>query len=89
MAAPSNQPLAKHPDQGAAGDSNEERSAGVTTAEPLMDPAALAEGAFLVYILAQLHNGQWTPSVYLSDADLAAIEAEHIGEHFSRYPFLY
>lgn len=54
-----------------------------------MDPAVLTEGAFLVYILAQLHSGQWTPSVYLSDADLAAIEAEHIGEHFSRYPFLY
>jgi|LakMenEpi03Aug12_release.lakeMendotaPanAssembly.Ray.scaffolds.fasta_scaffold2042643_1 hypothetical protein len=89
MDPPSNQPLAKHPDQGATVDSNEERSAVVTAAEPPMDSAALTEGAFLVYILAQLHSGQWTPSVYLSDADLAAIEAEPIGEHFSLYPFLY
>lgn len=89
MDPPSNQPLAKHPDHGVAGDSNEGSSAGVTTAEPVMDSAALTESAFWVYILAQLHSGQWTPSVCLSDADLAAIEAEHIGEDFSRYPFLY
>jgi len=40
-------------------------------------------------ILEQLRSGQWTLSVCLSDADLEAIEAEPIGEHFSRYPFLY
>lgn len=57
--------------------------------ESPIDPANLTEGAFLDYTLAQLHSGQRTPSICLSDADLAAIEAEHIGEHFVRYPFLY
>lgn len=59
------------------------------TAESSVDPASLTEGAFLTYILDQLHSGQRTPSVRLSDADLAAIEAEPIGDYFSRYPFLY
>lgn len=70
-------------------DSSQGSSTVDMTAESSVDPASLTEGAFLAYILDQLHSGQRTPSVRLSAADLAAIEAEPIGDHFSRYPFLY
>lgn len=43
----------------------------------------------MMYILDQLLTGQRQPLVRLTDEDLAAIDAEAIGEHFLRYPFLY
>ena len=60
-----------------------------TEAADAVDLADLSEGEFLAAICVQLASGQRTPTVRLSDADLAAMEAEAIGEHFSRYPFLY
>lgn len=50
---------------------------------------AMSEGEFMEYVLEQLRNGQRQPYSTLTDADLEAIEEEHIGEDFSRYPFLY
>jgi len=49
----------------------------------------LSEGEFLDAVLEQLPSGQQPPYARLTDEDLAAIEDERIGEHFSRYPFLY
>lgn len=70
-------------------DSSQSSSTVDRLAESPIDPASLTEGAFLAYILTQLHRGQRTPSIRISDADVATIEAEPIGDHFSRYPFLY
>jgi len=81
--------LADHPGHDASPDSTQASDPVDAYTEPLIDPAGLSEGAFLDSILEQLRSGQWTLSVCLSDADLEAIEAEPIGEHFSRYPFLY
>ena len=50
---------------------------------------AMSELEFMDHILEQLLTGQYQPLIRLTDADLEAIEAEHIGEHFLRYPFLY
>ena len=50
---------------------------------------AMEEGTYMEYVLEQLRNGQRQPYSTLTDADLEAIEEEHIGEDFSRYPFLY
>jgi hypothetical protein len=41
------------------------------------------------YVLEQLRTGQRQPYSAFTDADLEAIEEEHIGEEFARYPFLY
>ena len=49
----------------------------------------MSELDFMDYILTQLLTGERQPLVSLTDVILAAIEEEHIGEHFSRYPFLY
>lgn len=83
------QPTAEQLGHDAPPDSGQGNSTVEMTAKSPVDAASLTEGAFLTYILAQLHSGQRTPSVRFSDADLAAIEAEPIGDHFSRYPFLY
>jgi len=50
---------------------------------------AMSEGAYMDYVLEQLRSGQRQSYGTLTDADLEAIEAEPIGEHFCRYPFLY
>lgn len=50
---------------------------------------ALSEGEYMDYVLAQIRLGQRQPYSRLTDADLEAMEEEHIGEEFCRYPFLY
>jgi len=52
-------------------------------------PVVLTEGDFLEYIFQQLCAGHIVPTVAFNEATLDAIEAEPIGEHFLRYPFLY
>lgn len=85
----SKQPLAEQPGHDVSPDSNQASRAAAVGSEPAIDPSSLTEGEFFDYILEQLRSGQWTGSIHLSDADLEAIEAEPIGEHFTRYPFLY
>jgi len=43
----------------------------------------------MAYVLYQLCIGQRVLTIWFTDADLEAFEEERIGEHFSRYPFLY
>jgi hypothetical protein len=50
---------------------------------------SLSERAFLDHILKELRTGQQQLVVRFTDDDLEAIEEEWVGEHFSRYPFLY
>jgi hypothetical protein len=50
---------------------------------------AMSEGEYMTYVLEQVRTGKAQPYARLTDADLEAIEEEHIGEDFSRYPFLY
>jgi hypothetical protein len=50
---------------------------------------AMSEGEFMNYVLDQVRTGQRQAYGTLTDAELEAIEEERIGEHFSRYPFLY
>jgi hypothetical protein len=50
---------------------------------------SLSEGEFMDYVLNELRTGKRQPYARFTDADLEAIEEERIGEHFSRYPFLY
>lgn len=59
------------------------------TAAPALDPAAMSEADFLAFTLQHLRTGDRAPDVHLSDAALAALEDEQIGEEFSRMPFLY
>jgi hypothetical protein len=53
------------------------------------NPRRMSEGEWMDYVLQQMRTGEQAPYGQLSDADLEAIEEEHIGEHFCRYPFLY
>lgn len=50
---------------------------------------SLSEGELMDYVLEQWRTGQRQPYIRFTDEDLEAIEEEWIGEHFSRYPFLY
>lgn len=59
------------------------------TPMPVLDPAAMNEADFLAFTLQQLRTDDREPPVHFSDAALAALEAEPIGEEFSRTPFLY
>ena len=51
--------------------------------------ATMTEGELMAYVLHQICTGQWVLTARFTDADLEAFEEERIGEHFSRYPFLY
>ena len=51
--------------------------------------ATMTEGELMAYVLHQLCISQWVLTIRFTDADLEAFEEERIGEHFSRYPFLY
>ena len=51
--------------------------------------ATMTEGELMAYVLHQLCIGQRVLTISFTDADLEAFEEERIGEHFSRYPFLY
>ncbi|MEZ4861121.1 MAG: hypothetical protein R3C14_07440 [Caldilineaceae bacterium] len=62
------------------------------TAEPsptVVITDGMSESEFMEYTLQQLNKGERTPLVPLSEETLEAIEEEHIGQHFSCYPFLY
>lgn len=50
---------------------------------------ALSEGEYMDYVLEQLRTGQSQAYSTFTDADLEAVEEEHVGEEFARYPFLY
>lgn len=56
---------------------------------PALEPGAMSEADFLAFTLQQLRTGDQAPTVHFSDAALAALEDEQIGEEFSRTPFLY
>ena len=49
----------------------------------------LSEGAFMDAVLAQLRTGARPPLVRFTQEDLEALAEEWIGEHVSRFPFLY
>ena len=51
--------------------------------------ATMTESELIAYVLHQICIGQWVLTARFTDADLEAFEEERIGEHFSRYPFLY
>lgn len=51
--------------------------------------ATMTEAELMAYVLHQICIGQWVLTARFTDADLEAFEEERIGEHFSRYPFLY
>ena len=51
--------------------------------------ATMAEGELMAYVLHQISIGQRVLTISFTDAQLEAFEEERIGEHFSRYPFLY
>ena len=51
--------------------------------------ATMTEEELMAYILHQLYIGQRVLMIRFTDADLEAFEEERIGQHFSRYPFLY
>jgi hypothetical protein len=60
-------------------------SAGLVDA---VDTTRMSEGAFMDYITAQLDAGAIEPWVRFTDTDNAQDEGD-IGEHESRFPFLY
>ena len=53
------------------------------------DPTSMNEAELMAYVLDLLLTGQRQPLVTFTAEALTAIAEEHIGEHFSRYPFLY
>lgn len=49
----------------------------------------MRELEYMAYVHEQLLTGRREVLIKLIAEDLDAIAEEHIGEHFSRYPFLY
>lgn len=50
---------------------------------------AMSELEYMTYVHEQLLIGRRSVLIKLTTEDLDAIAEEHVGEHFSRYPFLY
>lgn len=49
----------------------------------------MSELEYMAYVHEQLLTGRREVLIKLTTEELDAIAEEHVGEHFSRYPFLY